>query len=397
MLTTEEKMVFLKEMRLFDDASVSDMSNIADVVHEVYFSDGDAIIVEGDVGDSLYFVVHGKVTVRRSGMEFQLGPKDCIGEMAMIDDQPRSASVISIGDTTLLRIDRDDFHRIIQSNVRLLRSFLKVVVEKLRTSSVREDYTMKEVIKAGVIQMSILPKPDFLFSTEGKPALEVSSTYYPHPGEKVSGDYYDYFPLSDHQMGIVIGDVMGHGTHAGMIVCIAKGCLHTQIMSDYSIPKVMSSLNEIVYRFIYTGLSDQDDLIPPYMNFCYFIIDLQSHTVSYSNAGHNVPQYHYCAETENINTLETHAFSLGRFVDMEYEVSELRWEKGDILVLYTDGIVDAENKEEMPYGSNRLEALIKQNTHLSAEGIKNTILEEVDRHCQGTYGDDRSLIIVKML
>jgi len=395
MLSDEEKMVFLKEMRLFDNASASDLRNIATVANEVHFSNGNTIIVEGDKGDSLYFVVDGKVKVRKSGLEFQLGQKECIGEMAMIDDQPRNATIISIGDTTLLRIDRDDYHRIIQGNVRLLHSFLKIVVGKMRTSTTREDNTMKEVVRAGEVQMSILPKPNFLFPAESAPALEVSSTYYPHPSEKVSGDYYDYFPLSDHQMGIVMGDVMGHGIHAGMIVCIAKGCINTQIKSDYSIPKVMSVMNEMVYKFINTGLSDQGDLNPPYMTFSYYIIDLQRHTVSYSNSGHNAVTYHYRAKTGHIYSLETHTMPLGIFESMKHEVSQFRWNEDDALVLYTDGVVDAEDKRGKSFGNKRLKSLIKQNAHLSAEGIKNTILEEIGRHCQETYSDDRSLIVVK--
>jgi phosphoserine phosphatase RsbU/P len=398
MLSDNEKIAFIKEIRLFDDASENDIKKISDVAHEVHYSDGDNIIIEGDMGDSLYFVVHGKVNVQKSGMEFQLGVKACIGEIAMIDDQPRSASVISIGDTVLLRIDRDDFQRIIYGNARLIRSFLKVVSGKLRISTIREDKTMKEVVKAGEIQISILPKPKFLFPTEGAAILELSSTYSPHPSEKVSGDYYDYFPLSDHQMGIVIGDVMGHGTHAGMIVCMAKGCINTQIKSDWSIPKVMSAMNDIIFRFISAGLSDRNDLkhlFMTYMTFCYLIIDLQSHTVSYSNSAHCTP-YHYSANTRNIHSLKSHTEPLGISDSLDHEVSQFRWNKGDVLVLYTDGLTEVENMKCKSFGDKRLKSLIKLNAHLSAEEIKNNIIEEINNHCQEIYCDDRSLIIVKM-
>ena len=246
--------------------------------------------------------------------------------------------------------------------------------------------------------MIILPKPRFLFPTKGIAILELSSTYHPHPSEKVSGDYYDYFPLSDHQMGIVMGDVMGHGTHAGMIVCMAKGCINTQIKSDWSIPKVMSAMNDIVYRFINTGLSDRSDLKHLYMTFmtfCYFIIDLQSHTVSYSNSGHCTP-YHYRANTGNIHSLKSHTQPLGLFDSLDHKVSQFRWDKGDVLVLYTDGIVEVENKKRKSFGEKRLKSLIKLNAHLSADEIKNNIMGEIDNHCQKTYCDDRSLIVVKM-
>jgi len=396
MLSVKEKISLLKGIRLFDNALPGDLKKIADVAHEVSFSDEDKIIVEGDKGDSLYFVVDGKVKVLKSGTElFQLGPKECIGEMAMIDDQPRSASIISIGNTTLLKISRDDFQNIVCVNSRLLRSFMKVVVGKLRTGTDREDNTMKEAVRAGEIQMSILPKPNLQFLTNGKPTLEISSIYSPHPSERVSGDYYDYFTLSDHQIGIVIGDVMGHGIHAGMIVCMAKGCVHGRIKTDFSIPGIMSTMNDMVYKFINTNLSDQGSLNPPYMTFCYLIFDLQNCTVSFSNAGHNAAPYHYRANTGQIHSLKTHTLPLGLLDGVEYEVSKFKWGMGDILVLYTDGIVDAEDKKGKPYGSEKLKALIKQNSNLSAEGIRDTIIDEINRYCHGSYGDDRSLIIVK--
>jgi sigma-B regulation protein RsbU (phosphoserine phosphatase) len=393
MLSVDEKTNSLKEMRLLKDAEIADLKELAVISHEVNFSDGQLIIVEGEPGDSIYLIVDGYVKVYKSGMEFMYGPKECVGEMAMIDDEPRSASVASLGETKLLRIERDDFNRIMYNNPRLLRLFLRLLVRKLRIGTVREDNTMQSVVKAGEIQNSILPKSEYQFPKSGQPAIKISSIYHPHPEEKVMGDYYDYFPISDHQIGIVIGDVMGHGIHTGMIVAITKGSIYTHIKFDHSISNVMSTINDMVYRFINAELSDLSDM---YMTFCYIVIDTKNHTLSYSNAGHQAIPYLYHSNSGKFHALKAHSFKFGIIDDMEYDVSSRKWMENDILVLYTDGMIDAECQKGRPYGERRLKQAIMRNAHLSPMEIKNAILEDIGNYCKGIYNDDRSLVVVKM-
>ena len=392
MLPIAEKMAFLKETELFNDVPKSDLEEVAAIAHEVHFTDGETFIREGEEGDALYFVVSGQVKIHKFGVELiRRGRNECIGEIAVADDGPRSTSVSSIGDSLLLKISRDDFYNAAQNNVKLLQNVLKIVVRKLRRDtdrqieSIRErERMMQDMIRARELQMSMLPVQDLCVEKNGL-SLEASGNCY--PAEMVGGDYYDYFVLPDYQVGLVIGDVMGHGFHTGLMVSTAKSCLQTQIRTDHSLTSVMSAMNDMVYGFVHGGL---------FMSFCYMVIDMQDNTLSFCNAGHNYP-YHYRSDTKQLDMLESNACPLGILEHQDYETSRLRWNEGDIFVLYTDGIVEAQNKEQEDFGEERLRQLIIDNAYLSPAELKGTILQELNNFCEDVIqADDVSLMIVKM-
>lgn len=395
MLSIAERVAFLKETRLFSDALTGDLEGVAAAAQEVRLADDQIFIREGEKGDTLYFVVRGQVKVHSSGVEFvRRGRRECIGEIAVIDEGPRSTSVSSIGDVLLLKITRDDFYRAVQGNVSLLQNTLRIVVGKLREDTAREiqaarehERMMHDMARAHELQMNMLPRQDLRVMAATGAFLEASGHCY--PAELVGGDYHDYFPLPDDQVGLVIGDVMGHGFHTGLMVSTAKSCLHTQIKADYSPLSVMSAMNDMVYGFVHGDY-------PLFMTFCYMVVDLRNNTISFSNAGHFYP-YHYRADTKKLDMLESDACPLGILEHQDYEISRSGWGPGDILVLYSDGIVEAENKEREGFGEERLKQLIIENVHLSPAELKRTVLHELDDFCQDVVqSDDVSLVIVKM-
>jgi len=395
MLSIAERVAFLKETRLFSDASVEDLEGVAAVAQEVHLTDGETFIREGEKGDTLYFVVRGQVKVHSAGVEFvRRGRNECVGEIAVIDEGPRSTSVSSIGDALLLKIGRDDFYRATQRNVRLLQNTLRIVVRKLREDTAREiqaarehERMMQDMARAHELQMNMLPTQDIRVTASSGSCLEASGHCY--PAELVGGDYHDYFPLPGDRVGLVIGDVMGHGFHTGLMVSTAKSCLHTQIKADYSPLSVMSAMNDMVYGFVHGDY-------PLFMTFCYMVVDLQDKTVSFSNAGHFYP-YHYRADTKKLDMLESDACPLGILEHQDYEIRRSGWGPDDIFVLYSDGIVEAENKEHESFGEERLKQLVIENVRLSPAELKRTVLHELDNFCQDVIqSDDVSLVIVKM-
>jgi serine phosphatase RsbU (regulator of sigma subunit) len=395
MLSIAERVAFLKETRLFSDASAEDLEGVAAAAQEVRLADDQIFIREGEKGDTLYFVVSGQVKAHSSGVEIvRRGRNECIGEIAVIDEGPRSTSVSSIGDVLLLKIGRDDFYRATQGNMSLLQNTLKTVVGKLREDTAREiqaarehERMMQDMARAHELQMNMLPTEDLHVTAPDGSSLEASGHCY--PAELVGGDYHDYFPLPDDRVGIVIGDVMGHGFHTGLMVSIAKSCLHTQVKADYSPPSVMSAMNDMVYGFVHGDY-------PLFMTFCYMIVDLQDRTISFSNAGHFYP-YHYRAGTKRLDMLESDACPLGILEHQEHQVSKSEWEGDDIFVLYSDGIIEAENTEGEDFGEEKLKQLITENAHLSSGELKKTVLDELDSFCQDVVqSDDVSLVIVKM-
>ena len=393
MLSITEKIGSLKETELFSNASETDLEGFAKIAQELHLSDGQTVFHAGDKGDAIYFVVNGQVRIHKSGVELvRRGAGECIGEMAVMDEEPRSASMSSIGNSLLLKVDREDFYNAVQGNARLIQNVLKTVVTRFREDIDRQvdatrekERMMQDLTRARELQMSMLPTEDLLITTADGASLEASGNC--NPAEMVGGDYYDYCSLPGQRVGLVIGDVMGHGFHTGLMVSTAKSCLYTQVKADCCIPSVMSAMNDMVFGFVHSDL---------FMTFCYIIVDLQTRTMSFSNAGHSYP-YHYRASTKQLDMLESEACPLGILEYQQFETSQSEWDNGDIIVLYTDGIIEAQNGEKEDFGEEKLKQLIMDNVHLSPVKLKETILHKLESFCQGTdQADDVSLVIVKM-
>lgn len=396
MLSIEDKIRCLKDSELFSGIPTDSLRKIAEVVQELRFPDEGVVFNDGEKGDSVYFVAEGEVKAHRAGIELiRVGKNGCIGEMGVIDEAPRCGSVSSIGNSLLLKLNRDDFYVATEGNTKLLQNVLKIVLGKLRKDTDRQikavrerERVMQDLVRAREMQMNMLPTSDLSIS-EGDSA-RLTATGYCYPAEKVGGDYYDYFSLPDAQVGLVIGDVMGHGFHTGLMVAMAKSCLQMQLKTDYSIPSVMTAMGDMVHGFVHGEQA-------LFMTFCYMIVDLKKHTVSFSNAGHAYP-YHYRATQKQLEELESNCCPLGILEFQDYEISQAEWERGDIIVLYTDGIVEARNKSGEDFGEEALKMLIAENAHLSPVELKEAVLNKLNSFCQDVIqADDVTLVTVNMV
>jgi len=392
MLSKAEKIEFLMKTKLFRKLPEDMLEDVATIAQEVRFGDGDTVFEAGSSGDAIYFVFSGQVMVHKSGVEMaRRGSGECIGEMAVMDESPRSASLSSLGDSMLLRIHRNDFYQAIHGDVELLQNVLRIVVGRFREEIDRtieatrqNERMMQDLRRARELQVSMLPDGDLEISTSSGLRLTASGVCY--PAELVGGDYYDYFPLEDDKVGLVIGDVMGHGFHTGLMVCTAKSCLYNHVKFDSSVSSVMSAMNDTVYGFVHGDL---------FMSFCYIIVDLGSRKLSFCNAGHPYP-HHYHASSGQLDKLESNACLLGVLEHQHFETLHREWELGDLLVLYTDGITEAHNGEGEDFGDDRLSEFVISNSHLPPDQLRKAVFLELSHFCQGTKKmDDTSLVIIK--
>ncbi|MGB9597848.1 MAG: cyclic nucleotide-binding domain-containing protein [Candidatus Poribacteria bacterium] len=112
----DNKVDYLRKNIMFKDTPLEELKGIADVSEVVDFADDQIIFEVGDQGDAIYFIANGQVKVYKDNQEITvLKAGECVGEMAVLDAGKRSASVSSIGNSILLRINRDDFHKLMQS------------------------------------------------------------------------------------------------------------------------------------------------------------------------------------------------------------------------------------------------------------------------------------------
>lgn len=133
MLSTVEKVLFLKSIDLFSQIPGEDLAQIALISNEEGRDPGDEVFAEGEAGDALYLVVDGKVRVHKQDrMIAELGERECFGEMAILDAAPRSATVTAVSETNLLKITREDFQEIMSEKPEIAMGIIKVLTRRLR-------------------------------------------------------------------------------------------------------------------------------------------------------------------------------------------------------------------------------------------------------------------------
>jgi len=132
-MLTLERVIVLKSVDMFEGASEQVLADVAAILEEVQVKRGEVIFDKGDLGDSLYIIVDGKVRVHDGGKTLgTLGERDVFGELALLDPEPRSASIAALEDTRLLRLDREAFSELMAANIEIVRGVIHVLCERLR-------------------------------------------------------------------------------------------------------------------------------------------------------------------------------------------------------------------------------------------------------------------------
>jgi sigma-B regulation protein RsbU (phosphoserine phosphatase) len=230
------------------------------------------------------------------------------------------------------------------------------------------------IVEAQRIQQSILPQrvPQYKgFDIWGKTV----------PAEIVSGDFYDFIPLSDSILGLAIADGSGHGLPAALVVRDIYMGLRMATDRDFKIVRTLEKLNHIIH---------QSRMTTKFVTLFYGEIETGGILI-YSNAGHNYP---FVLKGNQFDLLKHGGPVLGPTPDATYNRGFAKLDPGDLLCLYTDGIVEAHDRHDREFGLERLQRMVKANRTRSAEEIGREVLARVKRW--GRAGeDDRTIVIVK--
>ena len=128
-----EKVITLKAVEMFRRTPEDVLADVAALAEEVRFKAGDTIFKKGEAGESLYVIVQGEVKVHDGDLDLKhLGDKSVFGELAVLDPEPRSASVTALRDTHLLRLDREAFLELMAGNTEVVRGVLSVLCDRIR-------------------------------------------------------------------------------------------------------------------------------------------------------------------------------------------------------------------------------------------------------------------------
>ncbi|MCX5855377.1 MAG: SpoIIE family protein phosphatase [Deltaproteobacteria bacterium] len=259
--------------------------------------------------------------------------------------------------------------------------YTSIVVNLVKQRSwEHEKHTIEgELNAAREIQMSMVPKmfPPF----PDRPEFELTATI--EPAKEVGGDFYDFFFVDQHHLVFLLGDVSGKGIPASLFMAVTKTLLKAVADRDTSIDQVLYKVNN--------RLCEGNDMSMFATVFC-GILDVRTGKVEYSNAGHNPPVI--CRRGGNSEYLPTQgSLAIGSFEDSPYIRETLTLGVGDTIIIYSDGVTEAMNKEEALFSEERLlESLQPLNGHHPDELLKK-ILKDVHDHAAGAPQSDDITIL----
>ena len=374
----------------------------------------DCVLVhEGELEDRMYVVTSGRLVITQA-----IGPSDdrilgfrepgsYFGEMALVTDQRRSASVRTVVETEVMEVTKETFDLVFRSSPQFARSLLRTVILNIREADraaivdlkgqqeelarayedlreaqkeiVAKERLQRELEIAGEVQRSLLPGKlpevvNFEFAARFEPA------------SSVGGDFFDVMMLPDGKVGVLLADVSDKGAHAALFMAVTRTLFRTEARRHSGAVAVLQAVHD--------GLLDVST-IDMFVTALYGILDPETRLFRYGRAGQDEPLWVTSSgETSFLG-------GKGRFLGLwpgepvdEERLIEFR--PGDCLVIYSDGVTDMADPSGKEFGPKRLESVVRHLRSRSAEEIAEGLFESVQDHRKSAESfDDVTFVVVR--
>lgn len=257
--------------------------------------------------------------------------------------------------------------------------------EQLRLALRKRERLDRELQLGSEIQQHLLPE-----TCPHIPGLQLESRYF--TAQWVGGDYYDFIPVAGGQRwAVVIGDVMGKGVPAGLIMTMTRGMLRSEVLRGNSPAEILKHLNQVMYEDLTNSHR--------FVTLFYSEYDPASHRLTFCNAAHNPPLL-WQQQSAQIVELDTPGVLIGLEPQGQYENGAVTLSAGDVLVYYTDGFTDAANVQGARFETAGLLQAVQDACalHTTAQDILEYLFMQVKAFIgsRGTAGDDITLIVARV-
>jgi sigma-B regulation protein RsbU (phosphoserine phosphatase) len=301
-------------------------------------------------------------------------------------------SVVCLGD----RMNKMPYAK---NDIAFLSSLVNISAISLDNTMLFNEYLEKqkmenEINLAKDIQELLLPQSipnieGYEIAGKNKPALDVG------------GDYFDIIKIDEHRTALIIADVSGKGLPASLLMSNIQSAIHSFFklngQNSFDIAEITGKLNSLIY---------ENTSSEKFITFFWGIINNIDNTFLYSNAGHNPPLLFRKSllnkesaknqKEKLFTTLNEGGLMLGIIDNFQYESGKINLEKDDSIILYTDGITEAQNPDDDEFGEDKLKEIIKNNINVSGKEIIDIILKEIDVFAgSNRQYDDETLIIIE--
>jgi serine phosphatase RsbU (regulator of sigma subunit) len=303
----------------------------------------------------------------------EVGAKDFVGKP--FDMAELLARVRNILEVRLLHRELKTYSATLEETVRHLEESR----EALRLKAIEDETRREEELAlAQETQESLLPRSLRQFENFRLDAFSTPTRY-------VGGDFYDFQQLSTGEWAGILGDVSGKGVPAALLSSMVLGALSMELRSGTPPEVILNRINQLLC-----------EKSLPYQFVTVFLFLLSPcGTGRFISAGHN-PACLFRAATGKIEQLIPDTFVLGMFDFAVYESREFRLDEGDVLVVYSDGLTDAQNRKEEMFGEERLRKIVHQTALSGSAALQSAMLKGIDEFTEGMpQTDDITLVVVE--
>jgi phosphoserine phosphatase RsbU/P len=379
----------------FGNISAEELAALCRVAHVAEYPPGHVLCQEGELEHVFYIVADGQVAItQRIGHAGERllalrQPGEYFGEMALIENKPRTATVRTVGDATLLEITEDDFNQFLHTSPNMALSMIRSITANLRRADqaaigelvqknielakaydelkeaqseiVAKERMERELEIAGEVQRSLLP-------SEFPPAPGYTFAGRNVPARHVGGDLYDVIKIDAEHVGLLMADVSDKSVHAALIMAVTRTLFLAHARRSLSPAEVALAVHNGILE-----VSSNDDM---FVTVFYGVLHLPSGRLAYVRAGQDKPLL-YRAAGGPPELVDAEGRFLGMLPGLNLEERSLTLLAGDLLVAYSDGVPDAIDANTESYGTGRLHDLLERYRHASTATVCNAIFEDV--------------------
>jgi sigma-B regulation protein RsbU (phosphoserine phosphatase) len=203
---------------------------------------------------------------------------------------------------------------------------------------------------------------------------------------EVGGDFYNFVSLPENRLAVAIGDASGKGFAAALMISNVQSSLRTAtLFAGSNIPMALQAVNRQVYG---------SSLASRYATLFYGVVDEATRTLHYVNAGHNPPMV--IRPDGSIVWLKTGGAPVGLFPDSVYEEGSVQLGSGDLIVAYTDGVVESLNPSHWEWGTEGLRRAATESDAKSADDLVEAIMQSMDMHSHACQTDDATVAVIRV-
>ena len=402
----------LHNVPLLEGANAEVIEALAEAAREMHVRPGQVILQEGSVGREMYLIIDGVVDVVKAGTDEEMllarrGSGELLGEMAFLEDRPRFATVRAAEPVRLLEFSEQALSSALLGQPSLLYRVVQTLSSRLREADmqmiadlqlknrelaiayrdlqeaqadlVEKERLERELELARDLQQSILPQdfphpPGFSFAARSQPARQVG------------GDFYDVIALREGRVGLVMADVSDKGMSSALYMALAHSLIHAEAKRRSSPRQVLLTVHKLLLE-----MSRSDMFVTVF----YAVLDPAQSTLRYVRAGHDRPLL-FDPDAGECRFLTGAGMLLGLLEDVSLEEVAVTLRPSEALVLYSDGITDANSPEGEFFGVERLRQTICRAGGGGAQSLCDTIFERVREYQAGAVQyDDMAVLVLK--